>query len=82
MEEKKTSEAVEEIAAEPKEVGNLAMAKVVFPFKSSHSVVAGIPKCIYLLVDPKPYLITVKSPHLPLILPKRWLLVIMFVVTI
>ena len=44
MEEKKTSAAVESVVAEPKEMGNLAMAELVFTFKSSPLVVAGIPK--------------------------------------
>ena len=35
VEEGKTSEAVEEIVAEPKEVGTLATAELVFPFRSS-----------------------------------------------
>ena len=35
VEEEKTSQVVEEIVAEPKEVGNLATAELVFPFKSS-----------------------------------------------
>ena len=46
VEEEKTSEAVEEAVAEPKEVGNLATAKLVFPF-------AGISKMYLPLCGPK-----------------------------
>ena len=82
MEEKKTSEAIEEVVAEPKEVGNLATAELVFPFKSS-PLVAGIPKMYLPLHGPE----TLSCYHcqvspVPLILPKRQLLVITFVMTI
>ena len=50
--EKKTSEAVEEVVAEPKEVGNLATTELVFPFKSSPLVVAGIPEMYLPLHGP------------------------------
>ena len=83
MEEKKTSEAVEEVVDEPKEVGDLAMAELAFPFKSSPLVVAGIPKMYLPLCGPETlshYYYQV--PHVPLILPKRWLLVIIFIMTI
>ena len=63
MEEKKTSEAVEEVVAEPKEVGNLAMAELVFPFKSSPLVVAGIPKMYLPLHEPQdPISLSLSSP--------------------
>ena len=81
VEEEKTSEAVEEAVAEPKEVGNLATAELVFPFLLLLLLVSL--KCIYLSVALRPYLtITVKSPYVPLILPKRQLLAIMSIMTI
>ena len=43
-EEEKTSEVAEEVTAKPLEVGNLSTAELVFPFKSSPLVVAGIPE--------------------------------------
>ena len=52
-EEKKTSEVVEEIIAKPLEAGNLVTAELVFPFKSSPLVVAGIPEIYLPLHDPK-----------------------------
>ena len=45
--EEKTSEVVEEIIAKPLEVGNLVTAELVFLFRSSPLVVAGVPE-IYL----------------------------------
>ena len=53
VEEKKTSEAVEEVVAESKEVDNLAKAELVFPFRSSPLVVDGIPKKYLPLCGPK-----------------------------
>ena len=50
--EEKTSEAVEEIVAETREVGNLATAELVFPFRSS-SLVAGIPEMYLHLCGPE-----------------------------
>ena len=47
------SEALEEVVAEPREVGNLATAELVFPFKSSPLVVVGIPKMYLPLHGPK-----------------------------
>ena len=52
-EEEKTSEAVEETIAKPKEVCNLVTAELVFPFKSSPLVVAGIPEIYLPLCGPK-----------------------------
>ena len=46
-EEENTSEVVEVIIAKPLEVGNLFTVELIFPFKSSPLVVAGIPE-IYL----------------------------------
>ena len=83
MEEEKTFEAGKEVVVEPKEVGNLATAKLVFPFKSSPLVVVGIPKMYLPLHGPMnlPHY-HCQVPHVPLILPKRQLLAIMSVVTI
>ena len=53
MEEEKTSEVVEEILSEPREVGNLATDEFIFPIRSSPLVVAGIPKMYLLLCGPK-----------------------------
>ena len=83
VEEEKTAEAVEEIAAEPKEVGNIATAKLVFQFRSSPLAVAGIPKMYLPLHGPK----TLSCYHctcysVPLFLPKRQLLAIMSIMTI
>ena len=61
VEEKKTFEAVEEVVDEPKEVGNLAMAELVFPFKSSPLVVAGIPKMYLPLCGPKTLSLSLSS---------------------
>ena len=82
-EEEKTSKAVEETIAKSKEVGSLVTAELVFPFKSSPLVVAGIPKCIYLSVTLRPFLIIIfKSPHVLLISSKRQLLAIISIVII
>ena len=80
MEERKPSEAVEEALAEPKEVGNLAKAKVVSHLSPPLLLLLVSLKCIYLFVAPRPFLtITVKSPSCtPNFWPKRWLLAIMF----
>ena len=51
--QKKTSEAVEETIAKTKEVGNLVTAELVFPFKSSHHVIAGIPEMYLPCCGPK-----------------------------
>ena len=47
------SEVVEEISAKPIEAGNLVTAELVFPFKSSSLVVAGIPEIYLPLCGPK-----------------------------
>ena len=83
LEEEETSEVAEEVIAKPLEVGNLSTAELVFPFKSSPFVVAGIPEIFYLSVVPRPFPITTfKSPHVLLILPKKQWLAIMPVVII
>ena len=46
-EEEKTSEAAEEVVAKPLEAGNLVTGELVFLFRPSTLVVAGIPE-IYL----------------------------------
>ena len=53
VEEEKTYGTVEEVVAEPKKVGNLATAELVFPFKSSPLVIVGIPKNYLPLHGPK-----------------------------
>ena len=53
VEEEKTFEAVEEIVVEPKEVGNLVTAELVFPFRSSPLVFTGIPEMFLPLHGPK-----------------------------
>ena len=52
-EEEKTSEVAEEVIAKPLEVGNSVTAELVFPFKSSPLVVAGIPEIHLPLHSPK-----------------------------
>ena len=52
VEEKKTSAVVGEIIAKPQEIGNLTTAELVFPFKSSPLVVAGIPEMFLPLHGP------------------------------
>ena len=51
--EEKASEIVEKTSTAPPEAGCLATAELVFPFKSSPLVVAGIPKLYLPLCGPK-----------------------------
>ena len=51
--EEKISETSEETTAKPKDVSNLAAAKVVFPFKSIPLVIVGIPDNLLPLHGPE-----------------------------
>ena len=51
--EEKTSEVVVDISVKPTEAGNLITAELVFPFKSSPLVVAGIPEIYLPLCGPE-----------------------------
>ena len=53
VEAEKNSGTREEVIVRPKEVGSLATAELVFPFKSSTPVIAGIPKNYLPLHGPK-----------------------------
>ena len=57
--EQKTPEIVEKISAKPTEAGHLATAELVFPFKSSPLVVAGIPKMYLPLCGPETLIIII-----------------------
>ena len=79
--EEKALEIVEGISARPTEAGHLATADLVFPFKSSPLVVAGIPETYFPFVALRLFPnIIVKSLHVPLSLLKKQQPVIMFAV--
>ena len=81
--EEKTSEVKEKAIAKPPEAGNLSIAELIFPFRSSPSVVAGIPEIYLPLCGPETLSHnTVKSPHVLLILPKKQWPAIMSIVVI
>ena len=62
--EEKTPEIVEKISAKHTEAGCLAIAELVFPFKSSPQIVAVIPKMYLPHCSPETHQILMSSPFM------------------
>ena len=78
--EEKTPEIVEQISAKPSKAGHLATAELVFPFKSSPLVVAGIPETYLPLHGPE----TLSQYHCQVpssLLKKQWPVIMCAVAT-